>query len=319
MRSTPDGQLDVDEIVSVSGGGYTNGGMQLALTEKGGGPMGPGDVLPGDVFAPGSVEEDHLRRHSSYLSDGLGQWLVALGVLLRNLLASLLILGLTIGAVGLAIGFFYRHVPIVHGGLQTLRTRLMAGAGTNAPGFPPVPWGVTLGIAALLGVVIVLYLVELVWWSLQGSRPAAMARVTAGCAIAALVLVGVGVVVPAMVWVSSLVTWHLGISSKPMVAAAGVSGTLSYIAVLAAALWRNKQVATTAVADVKKGEQSVSQVLPNSMVQRIIIWIALLALLIMGLAIASWVATSGLDDSWWAFLVVGPLVFLSRRSWTRPP
>jgi len=311
MRSAPGGLGDVADIVSVSGGGYTNGGVQLALTGKGGRPEGPGGAHPDDVFAPGSVEEDHLRRHSSYLSDGLGQWLVALGVLLRNLLASLLVIGLTVATVGLAIGSFYRHVPIVHRGLQTLRTRMLAGAGTHAPGYPSVPWGVTLGIAALLGLALLLYVAELVWWSLKGSRPAAMARVTAGGAIAALLLVVVGLVIPAMVWVSSWVTWHIGISSTPMVAAGSVSATLSYIAVLAAALWRKKQVATTAMADVKKGEQAVSSVLPNSMVQRILIWIALLALLVMALMVASWVATSGLDDSWWAFLVVGPLVFLA--------
>jgi hypothetical protein len=311
MRSALGGLEVIADIVSVSGGGYTNGGVQLALTGREGQPEGPAGAQPGDVFAPGSAEEDHLRRHSSYLSDGLGQWLVALGVLLRNLLASLLVIGLTVATVGLAIGSFYRHVPIVHDGLQTLRTRLLAGAGTHAPGYPSTPWGVTLGIGVLLGLALLLYVAELAWWSLNGSRPAAMARVTAGGAIAALLLVGAGLVVPAIVWVSSWVTWHIGISSAPMVAAGSVSATLSYVAALAAALSRKKQVATTALADVKKGEKAVSGVLPNSMIQRILIWIALLALLVMALVVASWVATSGLDDSWWAFLVVGPLVFLA--------
>ena len=317
MRTELGGLDGIDRIVSVSGGGYTNGGMQLALTSKWDDKSGRVDesgrteAQPNDVFSPGSVEEDHLRRHSSYLSDGLAQWLVALGVLFRNLLASFLIIGLSIATVGLAIGFFYRNVPIVDGGLQTLRTRLLAGAGTNAPGYPSVPWGVTLGIAAMFVFVLLVYVAELVWWSFRGSRPAVMARVTAGVAIAALLLVVVGVVVPAVVWLSSVLTWHLGISSKPMVAVTGVSAALSYGAVLAAALWRKKQVVSTALTDVKKGEKAVSGVLPNSMVQRILIWIALLALFVVGIVIASWVATSGLDKSWWAFLVVGPLLFLA--------
>ena len=75
--------------------------------------------------------------------------------------------------------------------------------------------------------------------------------------------------------------------------------------------------------DVKSGEKAVSGVLPNSMVQRIVIWIALLALLLVALMIAGWVATSGLDDSWWSFLVVGPLVFvivfLDQTSMEPPP
>ena len=271
----------------------------------------PGEAQPDDVFSPGSPEEDHLRRHSSYLSDGLGQWLVALGVLLRNLLASLLVIGLSVAAIGLALGCFYRHVPVVHGGLTTLQTRLSAGSGTHAPGYPPVPRGVSAAIAALFGLVIVLYVAELVRWNLKGSRPAAMARVSAAGAMAFLFLVAVGVVVPAVVWASSWLTWHLGISSKPMVAATSLSAAFSYVAVLAAALWRKKSFVSDVTADVNKGEKVVSGVLPTSMVQQILIWIALLALLITAAVVASWVATSGLDDSWCAFLVVGPLLFLA--------
>ncbi len=312
MRTELDGFDEIDRIVSVSGGGYVNGGIQLALTNDSGGNPGRGEAQPEDVFSSGSPEEDHLRRHSSYLSDGPGQWLAALGVLLRNLLTSLLIIGLAIATIGLAIGFFYRNIPIVSGGLQTaLHTRLLAGADSNAPGFPAVPWGVTLGIAAMFGLVVLVYVAELVWWSLRGSRPAVMARFTAGIAIAALLLAVVGVVIPAVVWVSSWLTWHLGISSKPMVAVTSVSVTLSYIAVLAAALWRKRQIVSTALSDVKKGESAMAGVFPNSLVQRFIIWFALLALFVTGLVIASWVATSGLDDSWWAFLVVGPLLFLA--------
>lgn len=311
MRAALGGLGGVDRIVSVSGGGYTNGGIQLALTGTDGGPPEPGEAQPDDVFSPGSPEEDHLRRHSSYLSDGLGQWLVALGVLLRNLLASLLILGLSVAAVGLAVGCFYRHIPIVPGGLETLPTRLLAGPGTHAPEYPSVPWAVSAAIVALFGLVIVLYIAELVAWNVKGSRPAAMARLSAGGVIAALLLVALGVVVPALVWVSSWITWHLGISSKPMVAVSSISAALSYVAVLAAALWRKKQFVSDVTADVNKGEKVVSGVLPNSMVQQILIWIALLALLITAAVVASWVATSGLDDSWWAFLVVGPLLFLA--------
>ena len=95
--------------------------------------------------------------------------------------------------------------------------------------------------------------------------------------------------VPAVVWASSWSTWHLGISSKPVVATSSVATALSYIAVLAA-LGSKKQVVMT---DVKSGEKAVSGVLPNSMVQRIVIWIALLALLLVALMIAGWVATVG--------------------------
>jgi hypothetical protein len=69
-------------LVSVSGGGYMTGAFQLALTHA----KKDADSLatPGDVFAPGSAEEDHLRRHGKYLADGGREWLAALGVVLRG-------------------------------------------------------------------------------------------------------------------------------------------------------------------------------------------------------------------------------------------
>ena len=107
--------------MSVSGGGYTAGGLQLAMTtaaKRIPSVTAPcSQATPSDVFAPGSPEEDHLRRHSSYIADGLGQWMVALGVLLRGVLSSLVIIGVTITTVGLAIGEFYGHVPITAGGI----------------------------------------------------------------------------------------------------------------------------------------------------------------------------------------------------------
>jgi hypothetical protein len=58
------------------------GAFQLALTHA----KKDADSLatPGDVFAPGSAEEDHLRRHGKYLADGGREWLAALGVVLRG-------------------------------------------------------------------------------------------------------------------------------------------------------------------------------------------------------------------------------------------
>src|SRR2546429_2698599 len=127
-----------DYLVSVSGGGYTAGGMQLAMTKpaEGEDPSSRGPVSQADakdVFAPGSPEEDHLRRHSSYIADGLGQWVIALGVLLRNVLSSLVVIGLTITTFGLAIGAFYHGVPITAGGKSPPPPGV---GGQGAPGAP---------------------------------------------------------------------------------------------------------------------------------------------------------------------------------------
>ncbi len=333
MRAADPSMLSkVDRIVSVSGGGYTNGALQLALTPPGGREVGPADrdaATASDVFAAGSPEEDHLRRHSSYLSDGLGQWLVALGVLLRNLLASFLVIGLTVATAGLAVGAFYRDVPMVRGairlldshptrrivsepvkGLASLRTRFLAPARMLAPAYPSIPWGVRLGVGAAIAVFVLLYFAELVRWSIAGSRPATMARLSAiaGLAVAVVAIVGLGL--PALVWVSSWATWH-GVSSKPMVAASGATGGLSYLATLAAALWRNKKLVSAVPGDVAKGEKVVAGVLPTSMAQRIVMWLALLLLIVAALIVASWVATSGLVHSWWALVILVPLLSLA--------
>ena len=92
-----------------------------------------------NAFAPGSPEEDHLRRHSSYIADGLGQWLVALGVLLRGVLSSLVIIGLTITTLGLAIGAFYSHVPITAGGNLPPPKFAVTGTNAHAPAYPAIP------------------------------------------------------------------------------------------------------------------------------------------------------------------------------------
>jgi hypothetical protein len=304
----PDTFKTVDHLVSVSGGGYMSGGFQLALM-----PNVDLDALKGganasDVFLPGSPEEDHLRRHSSYLSDGPGQWVVALGILLRNLLAALLVIGLTVGALGLALGRFYRVVPIVGGGLGTVPTKLLASAGASAPGYPSIPWAVTLGLAFVAGVAVLVYLVQLIDNGVNGRRRWWMSQLGVAAAGATMYVASVGLAIPALIWTSSWVTWHLGLASRPAAAASGVSVALSYVAVLAATLWRNRQLLGKTEQAVTKGERAVTGVLPNSMIQMLIMWIALVALVLVALLVSAWVATSGLDDSWWAFMIVGPLV-----------
>ncbi|MGV1010025.1 MAG: hypothetical protein ACOYBY_15675 [Dermatophilaceae bacterium] len=71
-------------LATVSGGGYFGSALQtlrfLALA-------GDGTPLPVDqAFAPGSAEEDYVRRHGRYIADGTGQWVMALFVVLRNAL-----------------------------------------------------------------------------------------------------------------------------------------------------------------------------------------------------------------------------------------
>ena len=149
-------------LVSVSGGGYTAGAFQFALQVTGNRGAGPRSV-----FAQGSPEEDHLRRHSSYIADTAGQWLIALGVLFRCVTTGIVLIGLAIAALGLAIGRFYREVPVVTRGLAGLKPLFLAHPRTvkgklvpPPPGWPVIPWGVTLAVLIALVLAVLAYLVE---------------------------------------------------------------------------------------------------------------------------------------------------------------
>ena len=290
----------VRHLVSVSGGGFMAGGFRLALQE-------PNGAAPTDAFAPGSPEEDHLRRHSSYLCDGPGQWIVALGVLLRNLLAALVILGLTAVVLGLAMGRFYREVPVVGRGVQTFPPIWLATQGAAAPAFPGFPWGVTLGVSIVAALAVLAYVLIVVWRGVVGHRLPWLGTLGAIAVGVTLFVALIGVGIPAIVWCSSWVTWHLGLSARPAVATGTVSAIASYIGLLAATLWRKKRYVSTAATDVGKAEKTVSGVLPNSMIQMLVMWVALVLLVVIGILASSWVATSGLDDSWWSLVFVGVL------------
>jgi hypothetical protein len=79
-------------LVSVSGGGYTAGALQLALTDAGDAVRkGDGQIVHDarHAFRPGSVEEDWVRRHADYLVDSPGGLVAALGIIARGLLLSI--------------------------------------------------------------------------------------------------------------------------------------------------------------------------------------------------------------------------------------
>jgi hypothetical protein len=302
----PEAFATVDHLVSVSGGGYTAGGLRLALQPEPGKSSG-GDATPSDVFAPGSPEEDHLRRHSSYLCDTPGQWIVALGVLLRNLVAALVILGLTAVVFGIGMGRFYLEVPVVGRGLRDFPPIWLAKNGAHAPAFPRIPSGVTLALVLVAGLAAFVYLLLLVFRVFLGRRVHWLAVLGGVLTGVTLYVTMVGVGIPAIAWFSSWVTWHLGLSTRPVVAASTVSGVASYIGLLVATMWRKKSYVTTAATDVKKAEKAVSGVLPSSMTQMLIIWIVLVLLVIIGILVSGWVAISGWDDSWYALIPVGIL------------
>ncbi|MGE2815071.1 hypothetical protein ACQI5H_07995 [Mycobacterium heidelbergense] len=116
---------DLDYVISVSGGGYAAGArllavqrQQVALKQK---PMQepPSGDQPLPNVAPisgrfedGSAEFDHIRRGSSYIADSPLELVIALGQVLKNLLASLVTIFTIPVIAGWAVGWLLAQVPI---------------------------------------------------------------------------------------------------------------------------------------------------------------------------------------------------------------
>jgi hypothetical protein len=299
-------------LVSVSGGGYAVGGFQLAMAEAADshrpGPAPGSRATPGDAFDPGSPEEDHLRRHSSYIADGLGQWLVALGVLLRGVLSSRVIIGLTITALGLAIGEFYRDVPIAVGGdLALLRPRFaVTGQQPSAPAYPAIPSGVVYAVAAAAALTVLAYLAGQL--AVAPGRVRLAFRIEVALLGVTALLAALGLALPALLWASGWLTWPLGFGPLRTGSVGGLSLVVTYLGAVAAIFWRKRTTIAKSAGDVAgAGKGTVNQVLPNSMIQLILLWICLAVLILVALLLCGWVATSALVHSAGALIPVGAL------------
>ena len=305
---------NADYLVSVSGGGYTVGGLQLAMTTATDG-LAPGQAplsqaTAADAFAAGSPEEDHLRRHSSYIADSLGQWLVALGVLLRGVLSSLVIIGLTITTLGLAIGEFYRRVPITAGGTLPPPRFVVTDQNMPAPAFPAIPAGVWYAIAVAAGLTLLAHLArQLASWEGRWRQPAA--RSAAMLLSITLLLAVLGVALPALLWASSWITWQLGFSARPVAAVSSLTLVTTYLGAVAATFWRKRTTIAKTAGTVTGAAGKVNKVLPNSMIQLILLWICMGFLILVALLLCGWVASSALVHSVWAVVPVAALVVVA--------
>ena len=100
---------------------------------------------------PGTVEEDHVRRHSSYLASDPVELLVALGLLARHLLLTLVVLFGPAVLLGVAAGMFYRAVPLTLIG-ASVSSSSAAGGSPDFPGPRGSAWwalGILVALAAV--------------------------------------------------------------------------------------------------------------------------------------------------------------------------
>lgn len=286
-------------LASVSGGGYTAGALQLALQPD---PQSqePGVAVPADVLMAGTPEEDHVRRHSSYIADGVGQWLVALGVVLRGLLASLLLVTAAVVALGVVLGLFYETVPIAQDVAELAPKD--DGIATPFPSPGPAMQAAIVGVALAAGAA---YVASLVVLSRSGSWWARGRQVARGLMGLLAVLAVLGVVVPVVVWASGAVL-TLGDGDVAPTLAAGGGGTLllSYVAALAAMAWRRRKAVGKALGRFKKSGTNGSQAVPTGVMQRLVVSgvLALLAgvlLLVLGSVVSTTAAMPRPDGWYW--------------------
>lgn len=278
-------------LISISGGGYTAGAFAQLLT-------GAGDEFVKDLgvpvhdtrqsFAAGSVEFDHVRRHSAYLASTAGQMLVALGVLARGLLTSFALLFTPAVAFGIAAAWFYRLIPIAvlpllpghEPQLNAVHVNVTTAAGASLP----LPLHAVLAVVVVASAALVLWLVQVgsysnldePWQDVYRWASNASVFMTRVAGVVAVAAVGV----PSLVWVSgrlvSLVGGNVGVG------VGGSVGTvvLTFLSSLASLLWRKRKSIQDATSGSVGGGGSRSVAVPNGLLQQllVIVSVAVLAL-----------------------------------------
>ncbi|HJD80737.1 hypothetical protein [Kitasatospora aureofaciens] len=285
-------------LVSVSGGGYTVGALQLALSDSApGSPVHAVSGLTADtVMEPGSPEEDHLRRHSKYIADGAGEWLVALGTLLRGVLSALALLLAAVLVLGLGLSRFYHAVPLTDLGA-------LAAAGLRHPGAVPgslafrtpalAALGTSLAAAAGCWLLWLLAFPPLGWHALL---PRALRRLNhAALSLAGLLAVGV-LAVPGLAW--GAVRLQQALAAGPRLTGAGLSLTvvLSYLALLLGILWRDRRAIGRGVGvlgGALRGAGRFGGALTVNLPQYLVVWAALATLTAGALLSLGWAVATG--------------------------
>jgi hypothetical protein len=331
-------------LIGVSGGGYAAGALRLAFGRVPGLPAaaqpaaasGPpvavsqpaGTAVPDptDVFADGSPEFHHVRRHSKYLAEGAGEWLVALGVVLRGLLVVQLILLVAAMLLGRLIGQAYSSVPAL-GQLLDEPWRVPAGLG----------WAV----AGAFGLAMLAWLVGVFAESMTGNdgvsswlRSVAAARVrplVRPLAQLGLAMIVVVVVLPVLVKLSSVVndwyhTWARSSDTRPATAtttgAAGIL-TTAYLASLAGIFLAARKSAGSAIGWAKANRATLRYI-PVRVLQWLLVSVSVLVLVVTHVYVFARIlhdTTSahrrpgdnwrGLLPQWWIWLAVVIFVLLA--------
>ncbi|WP_147263821.1 patatin-like phospholipase family protein [Prauserella sp. PE36] len=285
--------LEADHLVSVSGGGYTAGALQQALTDAGAPPPGEPVRDPATVFTEGSAELHHVRRHSSYLADTPARMLAALGRIARGLLLSLTVLFGPAVVLGVLIGLFYHAVPLTELTLDPLRY--------------PVP---RTGSLVALGVLSAGTFLLALFTRGAADRRARSARVVPPLVAITVVLAALTLVVPLLVWTAEWLLTHAG-------RVAGIGGPLgtvllTYLAAVASMFWRHRAfLGRQARGLFRRGTGGIPAALPGGVLQRLLVIVTTGVLAVVWLLLFAGSATTlGAEAALWSAALVAAVVLV---------
>ncbi len=288
MRSSV---LDAQYLVSVSGGGYTAGAFAQTLTgcEPNVVPHGsvappamqpPNPALHGTVLrdpsralAAGSVEEDHVRRHSSYLANTTGELAVALGLVMRHLVLSLAVLFGPAVVAGVLAGWFYRYMPIAS------VARLQAtGTSTVKTPFLIFPATSLIALGVVCGMAMLLWLCAQFAAAHRSKTYLPLRGASKYTTLLAGIVACVTVIVPLL---TSTAAWLLSLSRGVVHVAIGgpVGGLLlTYLATLASIGWRHRTTIAKQASGAKAAGASAMAAVPTGITQKLFVAATLIIL-----------------------------------------
>ncbi|MFG2987037.1 hypothetical protein ACGFYQ_38310 [Streptomyces sp. NPDC048258] len=298
-------------LVSVSGGGYMSGAFQLALTgRRPAHAANAGLATVRDVFAPGSPEEDHIRRHAKYLADSPRERLLAAGIVLRGLSVSLGLLALAFVVAGVYLSEFYDLVPLTDlDRLRTYPTASFPGLSDQLHGEVRTPLIALVALAAVVSVA-----ASLVRSHNGKSRPPWVRTTVKGILALAAAVALFAVVLPTVLW---FFAW---LANRADIFPEGPEGISAFGALTAAATGLGGVFTATKgrVTKVKpdgdkagpfSGARSIVTRNGTSWIQTLVVWLVLTLVAFFGLALLSWSAVYAHSWSgWWRWGLAAALL-----------
>ncbi|CAN5321217.1 hypothetical protein BH09ACT8_BH09ACT8_35020 [soil metagenome] len=295
---------NVDYIISVSGGGYTAGARLLSNQPMDQSPTltpvwkrrkARKDATEDEPWKPlklsqrysdGSPEFDYLRRHSSYIADSPGGLVVALGEVLKNLLASLVALFWIPVALGFVVGLFYVWQPLAAFVPTSGDAASKAGGNSTSLTGNAVAWSAVVVFVVAAAALQTLAMV-MEWLGVSSGWEWFRERFTVaanGAALFGMVTLAVTMVIPGLMKLCA----NLDLGTGGHVGGiAGVVG-LQYLVSVGAMVWRKKSV----VMPKKSGGTQWAQRIPRAIFQYGMVLLTLTVLAALWLLVLGSVAES---------------------------